>query len=152
MPTAQVACKLTPLTCSTNLSLLGALPPNPHPFLKGFIFLPLFLYIPSSSLYFFTFHLPPFISLRSIFLPLFLYVPSSSLYFFTFHLPPFISLRSILLPLFLYVPFSFLYFFTFHPPPFISLCSIFLPLFLYIPPFLLQMYRIRVSKADTYML
>jgi hypothetical protein len=34
VPTAQVARKLTPLTFGTGLSLLGALPPNPHPSLN----------------------------------------------------------------------------------------------------------------------
>ena len=38
VPLAQVARKLAPLTYGTGLSLLGALPPNPHSFLESLQF------------------------------------------------------------------------------------------------------------------
>jgi hypothetical protein len=43
VPTARVARMLAPLASSTGLSLLGALPPNPHPSLNSLISL-LFLF------------------------------------------------------------------------------------------------------------
>jgi hypothetical protein len=38
VPTARVARKLAPLAFGTGLSLLGALPPNPHPSLNAISF------------------------------------------------------------------------------------------------------------------
>jgi hypothetical protein len=48
VPTARVARKLAPLAFGTGLSLLGALPPNPHPSLLSLI--PLLSFTQSHSL------------------------------------------------------------------------------------------------------
>ena len=73
-------------------------------------FLPLLLYIPPPSPSFFTFHLPPLLSLRSTFLPFFLYIPPpSTSHPLNLYIPPF--------SLYFFIP-PFSIFFPFIPSPF----------------------------------